>query len=189
MVVEFMMKKSYLLILVSVVVAIAGCGTGGGFDPSSNYNLEVRENLPPSVMASIHDSRALADEFHIGTPREDVFETLGEPNAIFYGDVTYPIDTLDADAYHLYSSVGLSFRIFGPEVAEITLLNDDWIASNGLVVGMTREQMLAILGDDYRFFPAEIKDFYDYQQYGISVEVYHSTDSVGEINIQEENAQ
>ncbi len=126
-------------------------------------------------------------EFMIGTTRQYVFDTLGEPDTIFYGTTYWSTDTTDADAYHFYGTVGLSFRIFGNEVKDITLVNDDWILSNGLVVGLSLSQALAILGDEYTYFDGAGKDFYEYSEYAIMIEVSDSTSKILEINLQEGN--
>jgi len=158
----------------------------------SNFNLMVYEatNAASSVPAKRVQATDRNDSsyFTIWSAREDVFRLLGDPDVIFYGDTTYtPGSDYTADAYHVYMEVGLSFLIIADKVTEITLLNDNWMASNGLIVGMTVSQMTDILGNDYKLVPASIKDFYNYDQYDISVEVYHHDDLVGEIGIGEGN--
>lgn len=191
------LKSSLIILMFVLVLALVGCGPPTGYspNPNPNLNLTVRENIetvPSLATSAAADSRAITAEFYVGLPRQDVFDTLGDPDSIFYGNgppyFTPGVD-YDADAYHVYRVFGLSFRIFGDSVREITLLNDDWIASNGLVVGMSRLEMLEVLGDGYKRFETEFKDFYEYDEYAISVEVYHAGDYVGEINIKEGNAQ
>lgn len=187
------MKAVWRVLLgLCVLILAVGCGQMAGIGSGTNYNLSVSENESRALSASSANgpaTRAVIEEFSIGVAREDVFDTLGTPDWIFYGDQRFDTSVLDADAYHVYSDVGLSFRIFGDSVREITLLSDAWVASNGLVVGMSRDHMLEILGPEDRRNESTNKDFYTYDDYDIMVEVYHETDSVGEINIREGNLQ
>ena len=138
--------KRILMMTAFAGIVLFGCTlNGAGTDPS-NMNISIRENDGGSAASP----RAVVEQFSIGSPRQDVFYTLGIPDRIFYGTIIYtPGVDYDADAYHIYDDVGLSFCILGDTVAEITLLSDDWIASNGLVVGMSRDEMIAILGEDF----------------------------------------
>jgi len=162
-----------------LLVLLAGCsGTSGD---TSNRNL---------IVTRYSDARAeaLPEEFYIGMPRTDVFELISEdPSMVFYGDVYYEVSEREADAYYFYGDLGLSFQILGDEVNEITLVNEDWIASNGLMVGITKDMALEILGDGYLFNEGVGKDFYEYQEYDISLEVSHSNGLVEEINIRANN--
>jgi outer membrane protein assembly factor BamE (lipoprotein component of BamABCDE complex) len=183
------MKAMIALVAVTALLVI-GCGQPTGYS-ATNYNLAVYENNTTASVAPLADglsSRAVVTEFSVGSARTDVFDTLGDPDWIFYGnDQSWDPSVRDADAYHVYSDIGLSFRIFGDTVREITLLSDAWIASNGLIVGMSREQMFEILGSPNNVSYHEPRDFYEYTGYDIMVEVYTATDTVGEINIKEGN--
>ncbi len=183
------MKRIILFILIpfllSLIVACSGITTPDikmiPLPDTGNTNLQV---LPEAQI--LRSSGVI--EFHVGTERLFVFDNLGNPDFIFYGnDQTWPVTTRDADAYHVYSDIGLSFRIFGDEVKEITLLNDDWIGSNGLMVGLTITEALSILGNDYDYRDFPGKDFYDFPDIAIMIEVSDSTDRILEINIQEGN--
>ena len=187
--------KKLLIATVALGLALLGCEIPDNYDQSdglapSNMNLRVYGSSDASASARAAD-RGVTTEFYVGLQRQDVFDTLGDPDYIFYGnDLTYtPGVDYDADAYHVYHAVGLSFRIFGDTVREITLLNDDWIASNGLIVGMTMNEMLEILGDPARITETDNKDFYQYEEYDIMVEIYKPAYDVGEININEGNAE
>ena len=124
--------------------------------------------------------------WYIGMSREQVFDALGDADAIFYGSTTYTpgIDN-DVDAYFMYNDVHLSFRIFGPSVLEITILSagTEWGFDNGLRVGLTRDEALTILGSGYSYFPNDLKDFYQYASFGLTLEVINATDLLSEINI------
>ena len=93
---------------------------------SSNLNLEVYKTgsraglIDKSVIAG---TRSIVSSFAIGSSRQSVFDTLGDPDAIFYGNTSYtPGEDYEADAYYVYNDIGLSFRIFGDSVKKITLL-------------------------------------------------------------------
>jgi hypothetical protein len=135
-------RKKGILAAGSVVLVVAGCGNSTDPKANDNYNLKIRGNK--CGKANDICNRSVVEYFSIGSSRQDVFDTLGNPDAIFYGTTTcQPGVDNDKDAYFVYTSVGLSFRIFGSTVREITLLSSDWIASNGLIVGMSRSDMSA----------------------------------------------
>ena len=50
-------------------------------------------------------------------------------------------------------------------------------------------EMLEILGDPARITETDNKDFYQYEEYDIMVEIYKPAYDVGEININEGNAE
>ena len=183
-------KVSILIGIITLLTLIFSCDNGIG-SANENYNLEVYETGSRSLLDENNRSisRSVVDYFKIGSLRMDVLDTLNNPDTIFYGPTNYtPVaDHLNEDAYFIYNAIGLSFRIFGTSVREITLLNSDWMASNGLIVGMNRNQMLEILGNNYDLQHFAIKDIYEYSQYAISVEVGNSDNLIWEINIQEEN--
>ena len=49
------------------------------------------------------------------------------------------------------------------------------------------DEAVAILGDEHVVTPTEHKDFVSFNQRGISLEIYHSTKPVEEVNITEFN--
>lgn len=79
----------------------------------------------------------------------------------------------------------LSFRIFGSTVREITILSTgtEWGFDNGLRVGLTRDEALAILGAGYLYTHYDLKDFSLYSSLGLSLEIINSTDLLSNINI------
>ena len=143
-----MSKSLWKIILVCCILAQIGCG-------------EIGPNL---------------DGFRptVGMSRSDVFVNLGKPDAIFMGSTTWPVSTTDADAYHVYSTVGLSFRIIGDTVQEITLLNTQWTCSLGLSVGMHIDEAISLLGPP----DSSVSGFYSYDDPEISLE----TDGSGRID-------
>lgn len=152
-----------VLLAAILVMAVMACGT------TSNTTVFVR---------STH---------RVGESRDTILSELGTPDAIFYGSESFPVTATDADAYHVYRKIGLSFRIFGDTVREITLLNEDWMAPNGLMVGMSLEEMLGMLGDPESISESDSKDFYQYPEHNIMVEIYKPAYDVGEIDISEGN--
>ncbi len=123
--------------------------------------------------------------FDIGSTRQELFDTLGNPDLVFYGSTQYvPGVDINADAYHVYRNIGLSFWIVGNYIKEITLLNSNWKISDGLAVGMTKTQMVDILGTEYKAQIFRTKGIYAYSKYSISVEVDNTSDRITEINVQ-----
>jgi hypothetical protein len=136
----------------------------------------------------LHDGTFVPPDqsWYVGMGRQQVFDTLGDADAIFYGPDTFtPGLDNDVDAYFVYNDVHLSFRIFGSSVREITILSagTEWLFDNGLCVGLTRAEALAALGTGYACFPNTGKDFYQYTSLGIVLEVSDASDRVTEINI------
>jgi len=153
---------------------------------SSNRNLTI---ALLSEVGSLEDGATslVSVVLTVGIDRGTVFDLMGQPDIVFYGDQRYRVTATDADAYHVYRDKGLSFLIFGEVVTGITLLGDEWICSNRLTGGLTLDEAVEILGDEYDVRPTEFKDFVVYNQYGISLEIYHSTNRADEVNITEFN--
>ncbi len=122
----------------------------------------------------------------IGMSRQQVFDALGDADSVFYGSTTCTpgIDN-GADALFVYDDVHLSFRMSGPSVLEITILSGGTEGGfdNGLRVGLTRAEALAILGGSCCHIPYDLKDFYQYSPLGLNLEVLNRSDLVSEINI------
>jgi len=175
------MKKNINLAIPAIILLLAmGCSETGPDSTVNNTDLTIQSVTYGKVITD-------STEFMVGTARQYVFDTLGDPDVIFYGNDTWPASTRDADAYHMYNAIGLSFRIFGDEVKEITLLNGNWIGSNGLMVGLSIEQALIILGDNFDFQDFDGKDFYTFSDFDIMIEVSDATGEIQEINIREGN--
>ena len=155
---------------VLIVIFITGCVTYAPPDPN-NFNL---------VFVSVDNAYPSP---HVNMPREEVFTLFGEPDHIFYGESEFDSSERAADGYHVYRDIGLSFLIQGSSVTSITLIGTGWEMSNGLRSGIRINDALAILGDSFELRKNGDFRFYNYPQYGISLEAIGSSGRVREINI------
>jgi hypothetical protein len=79
--------------------------------------------------------------------RREVFDRFGTPDVIHRGGTQYEVSTRNADAGHIYWSVGLAFYIEGSRVEEVTIIARGPRTADGLHVGMTVDEAIEILGE------------------------------------------
>ena len=87
-------------------------------------------------------------DYTFNMSKDDILESLGKPNSIFYGDEKYTLDNLPS---HCYMSFGdISFRIHNNSVKEITVGSPSYKLPNGLRVGDSEQKIKKAFGDDFR---------------------------------------
>ncbi len=116
--------------------------------------------------------------------KEDILETFGEPNRIFYGDNFYTLDNLPETYFLPYDDI--SFCVHEDAVVGITLLSPGYVFSNGMHVGDSEEKIKQMLGPPSEVQETEFKDFLGYEQIGLVFEIRKRDRSVMEINIEQD---
>jgi beta-lactamase regulating signal transducer with metallopeptidase domain len=124
----------------------------------------------------------IAEMFQLS--KDNILETFGEPERIFYGDQTYTLDNLPDEYFLPYDDV--SFCISDDAVVGITLLSPRYVFGNGIRVGDSEEKVKQAFGPPSEFEETEFKDFLIYDQIGLSFEINKQDRSVMEINIKQD---
>ncbi|MBW7989412.1 MAG: PDZ domain-containing protein, partial [Planctomycetes bacterium] len=120
-------------------------------------------------------------EYTFGISEDDVLESLGKPNFIFYGDKRYTLDNLPRHYYMSFDDV--SFRIHDDSVKEITVLSPSYKFANGLGVGDSEQKIKQVFGDDFHIREFERKDFLNYEDKGLMFEIDKRDRTIMEINV------
>jgi beta-lactamase regulating signal transducer with metallopeptidase domain len=113
--------------------------------------------------------------------KEDVLDSLGKPNVIFYGEKRYTLDDLPEKYYMPYEDV--SFLIVDDSVKEITVLSPSYKLPNGVRVGDSERKIKNAFGDDFRIKEGKRKDFLSYRDKGLTFEIHKQDRTVMEINV------
>ena len=120
-------------------------------------------------------------EYTFGISKDDVLESLGKPNHIFYGGNSYTFDNLPRTYYMLFDDV--SFRILDDSVKEITAVSPYYKFTNGLGVGDSEQKIKQTFGDDFHLKETEWKDFLTYEDKGLVFEIDKNDRTVMEIGV------
>ena len=120
-------------------------------------------------------------EYTFGISEDDVLESLGKPNFIFYGDKSYTLDNLPRTYYMVFDDV--SFRILDDSVKEITAISPYYKFANGLGVGDSEQKIKEVFGDDFHIEETWKKDFLTYEDKSLVFEINKNDRTVMEINV------
>lgn len=124
--------------------------------PSAKYDEEDQQNEttePPNSESSftIHDDDLIVPKervgnFYLKMMREEILPNLGNPDAIFYGSRRYTVEDDPHEAYYIFRSVGISFQFRGRDLVGMTVLDSRYSTTEGLKVGMTKDEVTGIMG-------------------------------------------
>ena len=120
-------------------------------------------------------------DYTFGLSEDDVLESLGKPNFIFYGEKRYTLDNLPRKYYMSFDDV--SFRIVDDSVKEITALSPSYKFANGLGVGDSEQKIKQAFGDGFQLKETQWKDFLAYEDKGLVFEIHKRDRTVMEINV------
>jgi hypothetical protein len=113
--------------------------------------------------------------------KDDILESLGKPEVIFYGDEKYTLDNLPGTYYMSFGDI--SFRILNNLVKEITVGSPSYKLTNGLRVGDSEQKIKKAFGEDFHIREFELKDFLSYKDEGLMFEIHKQDRTVMEINV------
>jgi len=120
-------------------------------------------------------------DYTFNMSKDDILESMGKPNAIFYGDKKYTLDNLPGKYYMSFGEI--SFRIVDDSVKEITALSPSYKFSNGLGVGDSEQKIKEVFGNVFQLKETESKDFLTYEDKGLVFEIDKHDRTVMEINV------
>jgi hypothetical protein len=120
-------------------------------------------------------------DYTLGISKDDVLESLGQPNHIVYENKHYTLNNLPKRYYMIYSDI--SFSIVDDSVKGISVGRPSYKFTNGLGVGDSEHDIIQAFGDDFRIKETEWKDFLTYKSEGLTFEIHKKDRTVIEINI------
>jgi hypothetical protein len=120
-------------------------------------------------------------DYTLDMSKDDVLESLGKPNHIFYGDEKYTLNNLPSKYYMVFSDI--SFSIVDGSVNGICVHRPSYKFTNGLGVGDSEQDIIQAFGDDFHIKETEWKDFLTYESEGLTFEIHKKDRTVMEINV------
>ncbi|GEM_PF-1201801 len=120
-------------------------------------------------------------DYTLGISKDDVLESLGQPNHIVYENKHYTLNNLPKRYYMIYSDI--SFSIVDDSVKGIGVGRPSYKFTNGLGVGDSEHDIIQAFGDDFRIKETEWKDFLTYESEGLTFEIHKKDRTVMEISI------
>jgi len=167
-------KLGYLGLI--AIVVIGSVILPMGYNPNEQTALAASRIADKKIVPGVR-----VGGYTFDMTEDDVLESLGKPNFIFYGDKRYTLDNLPR---HYYMSFGdISFRIHNDSVKEITVLSPNYKFANGLGVGDSEQKIKQAFGDDFQLKESVWKDFLAYEDKGLVFEINKQDRRVMEINV------
>jgi beta-lactamase regulating signal transducer with metallopeptidase domain len=167
-------KLGYLGLI--AIVVIGSVILPMGYNPNEQTALAASRIADKKIVPGVR-----VGGYTFDMTEDDVLESLGKPNFIFYGDKRFTLDNLPR---HYYMSFGdISFRIHNDSVKEITVLSPNYKFANGLGVGDSEQKIKQAFGDDFQLKESVWKDFLAYEDKGIVFEINKQDRRVMEINV------
>ncbi|MHC4487969.1 MAG: PDZ domain-containing protein, partial [Planctomycetota bacterium] len=120
-------------------------------------------------------------EYTFDISKDDVLESLGKPNFIFYGGKSYTLDNLPRTYYMSFDDI--AFRILDDSVKEITAISPSYKFASGLGVGDSEQKIKQAFGEDFHLKKTWKKDFLTYEDEGLEFEINKNDRTVMEINV------
>jgi beta-lactamase regulating signal transducer with metallopeptidase domain len=126
----------FAIIVIGAILLPMGCG------PARQTALEK----PPTdkIMDKIIVPGLRVGEYTFDMSKDDVLESLGEPETIFYGEERYTLDNLPGTYYMCFDDI--SFRIVDDSVKEIGVHSRLYKFTDGLGVGDSEQKIKQAFG-------------------------------------------
>ncbi len=113
--------------------------------------------------------------------KDDVLESLGKPNLVFYGEQRYTLENLPAKYYISFDHI--SFRIQDDSVKEMTAISPFYRFASGLGIGDSEQKVEQAFGNDFRLKETAYKDVLSYEDKGLVFEIDKHNRTVMEIGV------
>ncbi|MFC1795249.1 anti-sigma factor family protein, partial [Planctomycetota bacterium] len=124
---------------------------------TENNVSRLEANPLDSIVKGIISPGVQVGDYPLDMSKDDVLESLGQPNHIFYGDEKYTLNNLPRKYYMVFSDI--SFLIIDGSVKEIGVHRPSYKFTNGLGVGDSEHDIIQAFGDDFQLNESEWKDF------------------------------
>ncbi|MHC4215640.1 MAG: M56 family metallopeptidase, partial [Planctomycetota bacterium] len=159
----------FAIIIIGAIILPMACG------PARQTTLETPQ--PDKIIVP----GLRVGKYTFDMTRDDVLESLGKPNLIFYGEERYTLDNLPGTYYMVFDNV--SFRILDDSVKEIAPISPFYRFANGLGVGDSEKKIKQAFGDNFHIKETRWKDFLSYEDKGLVFEIDKSKRTVMEISV------